>query len=40
MGRVTSTGSIREDRVPASAHPDRGFRHGGRPDLFIVGMAI
>ena len=36
MGRVGSDGSIREDRVPASAGADAGFRHGGRPDLFGV----
>jgi len=37
MGRVDSTGGIREDRLPTSAHPDDGFRHGGRPDLLGVG---
>ena len=36
MGRINSDGSIREDRLPASAEPDVGFRHGGRPDLFMV----
>lgn len=36
MGRVNPDGSIREDRVPQGAHPDPGFRHGGRPDLLIV----
>jgi SPP1 gp7 family putative phage head morphogenesis protein len=39
MGRVGSDGSIREDRLPAGAHPDAGFRHGGRPDLLIGGLA-
>lgn len=34
LGRVTQTGDVREDRVPSGAHPDPGFRHGGRPDLF------
>lgn len=35
MGRVNADGSIREDTVPAEAHPDPNFRHGGRPDLFM-----
>jgi len=39
MGRVGSDGSIREDRLPASAGPDPGFRHGGRADLSISGLA-
>ena len=37
MGRVGGDGSIREDRLPGSAHADAGFRHGGRPDLFLGG---
>lgn len=36
MGRVAADGSVRESRVPAAAGPDLGFRHGGRPDLFIA----
>lgn len=39
MGRVNADGSIREDAVPAEAHPDPGFRHGGRPDLFMREQA-
>lgn len=39
MGRVGANGSIREDRLPAAARPDAGFRHGGRPDLFLVGIT-
>lgn len=35
MGRVGGDGSIREDRLPAGAHADAGFRHGGRPDLLL-----
>jgi len=35
MGRVGADGSIREDRLPTAAHPDEGFRHGGRPDLAL-----
>ncbi len=35
MGRVGGDGSIREDRLPAAARPDDGFRHGGRPDLLL-----
>lgn len=37
MGRVTADGDIREDRLPPGAFPDPGFRHTGRPDLFMVG---
>lgn len=37
MGRVGRDGQIREDRVPPGAFPDPGFRHGGRPDLLMVG---
>ena len=35
MGRLTPNGEVRESRLPAGAHPDAGFRHGGRPDLFV-----
>lgn len=37
MGRVQKDGTILQDAVPADAFPDEGFRHTGRPDLFIVG---
>lgn len=36
LGRVGRNGSILEDSVPPGAFPDPGFRHGGRPDLFIT----
>lgn len=36
MGRIDKYGDVIEDRVPPGAHPDPGFRHGGRPDLFMV----
>lgn len=36
-GHVNPDGSIRESKLPAGAFPDEGFRHGGRPDLFLVG---
>ncbi len=36
MGRVDNDGAVIESRIPAGAFPDEGFRHGGRPDLFIV----
>lgn len=36
LGRLRRDGSVIEDRVPSDAHPDPGFRHGGRPDLFLV----
>ena len=35
MGRLKQDGTIVEDTVPSAAHPDPGFRHGGRPDLFL-----
>lgn len=38
MGRIGRQGIV-EDSVPPGAHADPGFRHGGRPDLFIVGGA-
>jgi SPP1 gp7 family putative phage head morphogenesis protein len=37
LGRIAANGTIGEDRLPATARPDRGFRHGGRPDLFLSG---
>jgi len=39
MGRIDSNGNIRETRPPASAGPDAGFRHGGRPDLLLTSLA-
>lgn len=39
MGRMTPQGEVIEDRVPAGAFPDQGFRHGGRPDIFISAQA-
>ena len=39
MGRLGTNGVVIEDRLPPGATPDKGFRHGGRPDLFIVGAA-
>lgn len=39
LGRITAMGDVREDKLPPGAFPDKGFRHGGRPDLFIVGAA-
>jgi len=39
MGRVGADGSILEDRVPAGALADPGFRHGGRPDLLLASAA-
>lgn len=38
MGRIDGSGNVIEDRVPAAALPDPGFRHNGRPDLFLVGI--
>ncbi|MEY4534393.1 MAG: hypothetical protein RLZZ246_711 [Planctomycetota bacterium] len=34
-GRIDRSGRVIESRIPAGAFPDPGFRHGGRPDLFI-----
>lgn len=40
MGRISSTGEVIEDRgIPAGAFPDPKFRHGGRPDLFMVAVT-
>ena len=36
LGRIGRNGAILEDSVPSDAFPDPGFRHGGRPDLFIT----
>lgn len=38
-GRLRADGTVIESAVPAGAFPDAGFRHGGRPDLFINGGA-
>lgn len=35
MGRIDRRGNVKESRIPAGAGPDPGFRHGGRPDLFM-----
>ena len=37
MGRIRKDGSLIEDKVPAGAFSDPGFRHGGRPDLAQAG---
>ena len=39
MGRINADGSVREDKPPAAWRADQGFRHGGRPDLFMVGNS-
>lgn len=39
LGRVGANGEIYESSVPADAYPDPGFRHGGRPDLFVAGAT-
>lgn len=38
MGRISASGEIVESAVPRDAFPDPGFRHTGRPDLFMVGQ--
>ena len=40
MGRLTDRGEVIEDRaIPPGAGPDEGFRHGGRPDLFLNAVS-
>ena len=39
MGRLDRYGQVRESRIPADAYPDPGFRHGGRPDIFLNGAT-
>lgn len=36
-GRLRDDGSVIESRIPSGVFPDEGFRHGGRPDLFVAG---
>lgn len=36
MGRIDKNGDVIESRPTSRAFPDPGFRHGGRPDLFMV----
>ena len=35
MNRLREDGSVVASPIPAAAGPDPGFRHGGRPDLFV-----
>lgn len=37
MGRLRPDGTVIESAVPSDAYPDPGFRHAGRPDLFVSG---
>jgi len=37
--QLDSAGKVKPSRVPPEARPDPGFRHTGRPDLFIVGAS-
>ena len=39
MGRLDGNNQVIESRIPPDAGPDPGFRHGGRPDLFLEGDA-
>lgn len=39
-GRIGRDGRVIESRVPSGAFPDAGFRHGGRPDLFLNGSTL
>jgi len=38
LNRLNSDGTVKESRLPSGAHADEGFRHGGRPDLFVQGV--
>ena len=37
--RVMDGVYVREDTPPAGWHADEDFRHGGRPDLMMTGLA-
>lgn len=37
MNRLRRDGSVKASSVPRAWHADPGFRHGGRPDLFLGG---
>lgn len=39
MGRIDSSGKVRDSKIPSRAKPDPKFRHSGRPDLFMVSEA-
>lgn len=39
LGKLRDDGTVIDDTVPAGAFPDDGFRHSGRPDLFLTGLA-
>lgn len=39
MGRLDKRGNVIPSRIPLAARPDDGFRHGGRPDLFLPAGA-
>lgn len=38
MGMLAPDGSLKRVTVPSTIFPDPGFRHGGRPDLFVNGQ--
>jgi len=38
MGRVLASGAIKQDKLPAKAGPDEGWRPTGRPDFFVESM--
>jgi SPP1 gp7 family putative phage head morphogenesis protein len=38
MGRVLASGAIKQDKLPAGAGPDKGWRSTGRPDFFVESM--
>lgn len=39
LGRLSPNGKVLESSLPPTAKPDKGFNHGGRPDLFMVGLT-
>lgn len=38
-GHLTEGGDVLESKIPPGAYPDPGFRHTGRPDLFLGGRT-
>jgi SPP1 gp7 family putative phage head morphogenesis protein len=40
MGRINQDGSVRQDKLPAAAGPDEGWRSSGRPDHFVENMFV
>lgn len=39
IDRIDRHGNVINSRIPSAARPDEGFRHAGRPDLFMTGAT-